>query len=50
MMVYSEKIPPPLPLLTDEERNKLRLEAVERENLWVKNFIGHLAGIARDSE
>jgi hypothetical protein len=50
MMVYSEKIPPPLPPPTDEERNKLRLEAIEREDRWVKSFIDHLAGTARDSK
>jgi hypothetical protein len=50
MMISYEKIAPPLPLLTDEERNKLRLEAIEREDPWVKNFIDHLAGTARDSK
>ncbi|WP_213770642.1 hypothetical protein [Bradyrhizobium sp. dw_78] len=48
MMIFMEKIePPPVPLTGDEEL-KLRLEAIESENLWVKNFIDHLAGVVRD--
>ena len=50
MMIYYEKIPPPPPPLTEDERNKLRLEAIEREDRWVKNFIDNLAGTARDSK
>lgn len=49
MMIFMEKIePPPLVPLTDEERLPLRLEAVESDDQWVKNFIDRLAGVIRD--
>jgi hypothetical protein len=50
MMTFIEKIEPPPPLvpLTDDEQLKLRLEAIAREDLWVKNFIDRLAGVVRD--
>jgi hypothetical protein len=38
-----EPPPPPIPL-TDEERGRLKMEAIESEDLWVKNFINALAG------
>jgi hypothetical protein len=50
MMIYYEKIAPPLAPLTDEEQKKVRLEAIEREDLWVRNFINRLAGVVRDSK
>ena len=46
MIIFMEKIeppPPPIPL-TDEERGRLKMEAIESEDLWVKNFIDALAG------
>jgi hypothetical protein len=48
MMIYQEKIAPPLAPLTDDEQTKLRLEAIESEDRWVKRFIDHLAGVVRD--
>jgi hypothetical protein len=49
MMIFMEKIAPPLPIpLTKEEQLKVTTEAVERENRWVKDFIDNLAGIVRD--
>jgi hypothetical protein len=48
MMIYYEKIAQPLAPLTNEEQKKLRLEAIESEDLWVKNFIDRLAGVVRD--
>jgi hypothetical protein len=49
MMIFMEKIePPPIIPLTDDERAKLNLEAIESENRWVKNFIDRLAGVVRD--
>lgn len=48
MMVYQEKIAPPLAPLTDEEQMKLRIESRDSEDRWVKNFIDRLAGVVRD--
>ncbi len=49
MMIFMEKIePPPLVPLTDDEILKLRLEAKEKDDLWVKNFLDRLAGAVRD--
>jgi hypothetical protein len=45
MMVYQEKIAPPLAPLTDDEQMKLRLEAIETEDRWVIDFIDRLAGV-----
>jgi hypothetical protein len=47
MMIYYEKIAPPLAPLTEDEQTKLRLEAVESEDRWVENFIARLAGVSR---
>jgi hypothetical protein len=47
MMVYQEKIAPPLPL-ADEGQTKIRLKATADEDRWVKNFIDRLAGVVRD--
>jgi hypothetical protein len=50
MIIFMEKIETPSPImpLTDDERAKLRLEATEREDRWVKEFIDRLAGVVRD--
>jgi hypothetical protein len=48
MMVYQEKIAPPLAPLTDEEQWNLKLAAIASEDLWVRNFIERLAGVVRN--
>jgi len=48
MMVYQEKIAPPLAPLSDDEQWKLKMTAIASEDLWVKNFIERLAGAVRD--
>jgi hypothetical protein len=48
MMIYQEIIAPPLAPLTDDEKMKLRLEAIETEDRWVTDFIDRLAGVVRD--
>jgi hypothetical protein len=49
MMIYQEKIAPPLPIpLTDGEQMKVIAQAVASEDRWVKDFIGRLAGVVRD--
>jgi hypothetical protein len=50
MMIYQEKIAPPLVPLTADERTTLRLEAIANEDRWVKNFIDRLAGVVRASK
>lgn len=45
MMIHFEKIAPPLAPLSEDEQSKLRLEAIESENRWVKNFIDRLTGV-----
>jgi hypothetical protein len=48
MMIYQEKIAPPLAPLTADEQTTLRLEAIAKEDRWVKEFIDRLAGAVRD--
>ena len=48
MVIYRETIDPPLVPLTNDEVTKLRLEAIEVEDRWVKSFIERLAGVVRD--
>ena len=49
MMIYQEKIAPPLPIpLTDDEQMKAIAEAVSSDDRWVKDFIDRLAGVVRD--
>jgi hypothetical protein len=48
MMIYQEKIAPPLVPLTEDEQCKLRLAAIASEDLWVRNFIDRLAGVVRN--
>jgi hypothetical protein len=50
MMVYQEKIAPPLAPLTDSEEMKLIRESIAEEDRWVKNFIDRLAGVIRDAK
>ena len=47
MMIYQEKIAPPLVPLTDDEQMKLKLESIASEDRWVRKFIDRLAGIDR---
>ena len=47
MMIYQEKIAPPLAPLNDDER-KLRAELTASEDRWVNDFIARLAGVIRD--
>jgi hypothetical protein len=48
MMVYQEKIAPPLAPLSEDEQWKLKLAAIASEDLWVRNFIERLAGVVRN--
>jgi hypothetical protein len=50
MIVYQEKIAPPLVPLTNEEQMKLIAESMANEDRWVKNFIERLAGVIRDAK
>ena len=50
MMIYQEKIAPPLAALTEEEEMKLKRESIAREDRWVINFIDRLAGIAPNAK
>ncbi|UPJ55570.1 hypothetical protein [Bradyrhizobium sp. 192] len=48
-MMFIEKNDPPLTLqLTDEDKLKLKTEALAREDRWVKYIIDGLAGDLRD--
>jgi hypothetical protein len=48
MMVYQEKIPPPLALPTDAQETKLIAESLANDDRWVKHLIDALAGILRE--
>jgi hypothetical protein len=48
MMVYQEKISPPLVPSADDEQMKRKLESIASEDRWVRKFIDRLAGIDRD--
>jgi hypothetical protein len=51
MMIFMERIDPPqppVPLLTDDEKLRLKAEATDVDDRWVKNFIDHLGGVVRD--
>jgi len=50
MMIYQEKIAPPLVPLTEDERWKLKIEAIASDELWVRSFIQRLAGVVRDTK
>ena len=48
MMIYQEKIAPPLPIpLTDDDQMRVNAESVESEDRWVKDFIDRLASVVR---
>jgi hypothetical protein len=48
MIMYQEKIAPPLAPLNDNEQRKLRMEIAASEDRWVEDFINRLAGVIRD--
>lgn len=48
MMVYQEKIAPPLAPLNSDEQRKLQMEMAASEDRWVEEFINRLAGVIRD--
>jgi hypothetical protein len=48
MMIYREKIAPPLAPQNEDEQMKLRMEAMVSEDRWV--FIDSLAGVIRDTK
>ena len=50
MMVYHEKIAPPLVPPTNEEQMKLIVESIANEDRWVKNFIDRLTGVIREAK
>jgi hypothetical protein len=43
MMIYQEKIAPPLAPLSEEEQMKLITDSIASEDRWVKDFIERLA-------
>ena len=48
MMVYREKIAPPLAPLSDEEQVASLAEALAREDRWVESFIARLTDTIRE--
>jgi hypothetical protein len=48
MMVYQEKIEPPIAPPTDDEQLKLIRESIANEDRWVRDFINRLAGVIRE--
>lgn len=48
MIIYQEKITPPLVSLTDDEQMKLIVESAVNEESWVTSFIDRLADAIRD--
>jgi hypothetical protein len=48
MMVYQEKIAPPLLPLTAGEQSQLKIDALASDDRWVKNIIDGLAGVLRN--
>ena len=48
MMIYQEKIAPPLAPLSEEEQMKLITDSIASEDRWVEDFIARLAGVIRD--
>jgi hypothetical protein len=48
MMIYQEKIAPPLPPLSDDQQVTLLAEALAREDRWVDSFIARLTDTIRD--
>ena len=50
MMIYQEKIAPPLALPADEGQVKLIAESLVSDDRWVMNLIDGLAGILREAK
>ena len=48
MIIYREKIAPPLAPLNDDEQRQSQIEAAASEDRWVEDFIKRLAGVVRD--
>lgn len=48
MMIYQEKIAPPLAPPNRDEQRKLQMEIAASEHRWVEEFINRLAGVIRD--
>ena len=48
MMIYQEKIAPPLAPLSEEEQMKLITDSIVSEDRWVMDLIKRLAGVIRD--
>jgi hypothetical protein len=48
MMIYQEKIAPPLAPVSDEEEVASLVEALVGEDRWVDSFIARLADTIRD--
>jgi hypothetical protein len=48
MIIYQEKIAPPVAVLNDAEESTLQKEAAASEDRWVEDFINRLAGVVRD--
>jgi hypothetical protein len=49
MIIFMERIEPPPPVpVSDAESVKLRMEAIAKEDRWVKNLIDRLAGVVRN--
>jgi hypothetical protein len=49
MMIFQEKIPPPLAVLADKEQ-KLATESLASDDRWIKNIIDGLTGILREKQ
>jgi hypothetical protein len=48
MIIYQEKIAPPLAPLNRDEQKKLQIDKAASEDRWVEDFINRLAGVVRD--
>jgi hypothetical protein len=49
MMIYQEKIPPPVALLAHEEQKHIA-QSLANDDRWVKNLIDGLTGILREKQ
>lgn len=48
MMIYQEKIAPPIVPLNDNEQREAQKQITASEDHWVEDFINRLAGVIRD--